>query len=85
MPKKPFAAPFNGDLNFSAILKSNTAKSNTAIKVGNSKGTKVQVEAEVVVVTKKGQTTIPVKLRKKYKIEEGTKLAVIRHKRRHPA
>jgi AbrB family looped-hinge helix DNA binding protein len=34
------------------------------------------VEAEVV-VTKKGQTTIPVKLRKKYKIEEGTKLAVI--------
>ncbi len=33
-------------------------------------------EAEVV-VTKKGQTTIPVKLRKKYKIEEGTKLAVI--------
>ncbi len=33
-------------------------------------------EAEVV-VTKKGQTTIPVKLRRKYKIEEGTKLAVI--------
>jgi AbrB family looped-hinge helix DNA binding protein len=33
-------------------------------------------EAEVV-VTKKGQTTIPVKLRRKYKIEEGTRLAVI--------
>jgi len=30
-----------------------------------------------VVVTKKGQTTIPAKLRKKYKIEEGTKLEVI--------
>lgn len=30
-----------------------------------------------VVVTKKGQTTIPVKLRRKYKIEEGTKLAVV--------
>lgn len=29
-----------------------------------------------VVVTKKGQTTIPVKLRKKYRIEEGTKLEV---------
>ena len=34
-------------------------------------------EAEEVVVTKKGQTTIPVKLRRKYKIEEGTKLTVI--------
>ncbi len=30
-----------------------------------------------VVVTKKGQTTIPVHLRKKYKIEEGTRLRVI--------
>jgi len=30
-----------------------------------------------VVVTRKGQTTIPVKLRRKYKIEEGTKLTVI--------
>jgi AbrB family looped-hinge helix DNA binding protein len=28
-------------------------------------------------VTKKGQTTIPVRLRKKYKIEEGTRLQVI--------
>jgi AbrB family looped-hinge helix DNA binding protein len=34
-------------------------------------------EAPEVVVTKKGQTTIPVKLRKKYKIEEGTKLQVL--------
>jgi len=33
-------------------------------------------EAEVV-VTKKGQIIIPVKLRRKYKIEEGTKLEVI--------
>ena len=33
-------------------------------------------EAEVV-VTKKGQTTIPVKLRRKYKIEEGSRLEVI--------
>ena len=31
----------------------------------------------VVVVTKKGQTTIPVRLRKKYKIEEGTRLQVV--------
>ena len=30
-----------------------------------------------VVVTKKGQTTIPAKLRKKFKIEEGTRLEVI--------
>ena len=30
-----------------------------------------------VVVTRKGQTTIPVRLRQKYKIEEGTRLQVI--------
>ena len=30
-----------------------------------------------VVVTRKGQTTIPVKLRLKYKIEEGTRLQVV--------
>ena len=30
-----------------------------------------------VMVTRKGQTTIPVKLRRKYNIEEGTKLQVI--------
>lgn len=36
-----------------------------------------QAEEAEAVVTKKGQTTIPVKLRRKYKIEEGTKLAVI--------
>jgi AbrB family looped-hinge helix DNA binding protein len=36
-----------------------------------------QAEEAEVVVTKKGQTTIPVKLRRKYKIEEGTKLSVI--------
>jgi AbrB family looped-hinge helix DNA binding protein len=34
------------------------------------------LESEVV-VTKKGQTTIPVSLRRKYKIEEGTRLAVL--------
>jgi AbrB family looped-hinge helix DNA binding protein len=34
------------------------------------------MECEVV-VTKKGQTTIPAKLRKKFKIEEGTRLEVI--------
>ena len=34
------------------------------------------METEVV-VTKKGQTTIPVRLRKKYKIEEGTRLEVL--------
>lgn len=34
------------------------------------------METEVV-VTKKGQTTIPVHLRKKFKIEEGTRLEVI--------
>jgi len=36
-----------------------------------------QVAVAEVVVTKKGQTTIPVKLRRKYKIEEGAKLSVI--------
>ena len=30
-----------------------------------------------VVVTRKGQTTIPARLRKKFKIEEGTKLEVV--------
>ena len=30
-----------------------------------------------VIATRKGQTTIPAKLRRKYKIEEGTKLTVI--------
>ncbi|MBE3116792.1 AbrB/MazE/SpoVT family DNA-binding domain-containing protein [Candidatus Bathyarchaeota archaeon] len=34
------------------------------------------MESEVV-VTRKGQTTIPVKLRLKYKIEEGTRLQVV--------
>jgi AbrB family looped-hinge helix DNA binding protein len=34
------------------------------------------LECEVV-VTKKGQTTIPIRLRKKSKIEEGTRLEVI--------
>ena len=34
------------------------------------------METEVV-VTRKGQTTIPAKLRKKYKIQEGTRLEVI--------
>ena len=37
---------------------------------------KVETTNEVT-VTKKGQTTIPVKLRKKYKIEEGTRLQVL--------
>jgi AbrB family looped-hinge helix DNA binding protein len=30
-----------------------------------------------VIVTRKGQTTIPAELRKKYRIEEGTRLEVI--------
>ena len=34
------------------------------------------MDAEVV-VTRKGQTTIPAALRRKYNIEEGTRLAVI--------
>jgi AbrB family looped-hinge helix DNA binding protein len=34
------------------------------------------VEAEAV-VTRKGQTTIPAKLRLKYKIEEGTRLTFV--------
>jgi len=34
------------------------------------------LESEVV-VTRKGQTTIPAKLRKKFKIEEGTRLEVV--------
>ena len=34
------------------------------------------METEVV-VSKKGQTTIPVRLRKKFKIEEGTRLEVV--------
>jgi AbrB family looped-hinge helix DNA binding protein len=36
----------------------------------------MKLEKEVV-VTRKGQTTIPVKLRAKYKIEEGTRLEVV--------
>lgn len=34
-----------------------------------------------VVVTRKGQTTIPAKLRKKFKIEEGTRLEVVETKK----
>ncbi len=34
------------------------------------------METEIV-VKKKGQTTIPVRIRKKFKIEEGTRLAVV--------
>jgi len=34
------------------------------------------METEVV-VTKKGQTTIPARLRKKFRIEEGTRLEVV--------
>jgi AbrB family looped-hinge helix DNA binding protein len=37
------------------------------------------LETEVV-VTKKGQTTIPARLRKKFKIEEGTRLEVVETK-----
>lgn len=33
-----------------------------------------------VVVTRKGQTTIPVRLRRKFKIEEGTRLEVVETK-----
>jgi AbrB family looped-hinge helix DNA binding protein len=33
-----------------------------------------------IVVKKKGQTTIPVRIRKKFKIEEGTRLEVIETK-----
>ena len=33
-----------------------------------------------VVVTRKGQTTIPARLRKKFKIEQGTRLEVIETK-----
>lgn len=36
----------------------------------------VEVETEEVIVTRKGQTTIPAQLRKKYKIQEGTRLEV---------
>jgi AbrB family looped-hinge helix DNA binding protein len=32
---------------------------------------------EEVVVTRKGQTTIPVRLREKYRIKEGTRLEVV--------
>ena len=46
-------------------------------QVGKKEDNESQVAVGEVVVTKKGQTTIPVKLRRKYKIEEGTKLEVI--------
>jgi AbrB family looped-hinge helix DNA binding protein len=36
----------------------------------------IELENEVV-VTRKGQTTIPVRLRLKYNIEEGTRLEVV--------
>ena len=35
------------------------------------------METNEVVVTRKGQTTIPSRLRKKFKIEEGTRLEVV--------
>ena len=33
--------------------------------------------SDEVIVTRKGQTTIPIKLREKYNIEEGTRLQVV--------
>jgi len=36
-----------------------------------------QVQTQEVVVTRKGQTTIPAQLRKKYNIQKGTRLQVI--------
>jgi AbrB family looped-hinge helix DNA binding protein len=33
--------------------------------------------SEEVIVTRKGQTTIPIRLREKYNIEEGTRLQVL--------
>jgi len=36
----------------------------------------MKIETEII-VKKKGQTTIPVRLRKKFNIEEGTRLKVI--------
>jgi len=41
------------------------------------KGTTTKELENEVVVTRKGQTTIPAKLRLKYRIEEGTRLQVI--------
>jgi len=41
------------------------------------KGTTAKELENEVVVTRKGQTTIPAKLRLKYRIEEGTRLEVI--------
>ncbi|MEM3459004.1 MAG: AbrB/MazE/SpoVT family DNA-binding domain-containing protein [Candidatus Bathyarchaeia archaeon] len=35
------------------------------------------MKTEEVIVTRKGQTTIPAELRKKHKIQEGTRLEVI--------
>jgi len=35
------------------------------------------IEPSEVIVTRKGQTTIPAKLRRKYKIEVGTRLEII--------
>jgi AbrB family looped-hinge helix DNA binding protein len=32
---------------------------------------------EEVVVTRKGQTTIPIRLRRKYKVEEGSRMRVL--------
>jgi len=36
-----------------------------------------QLSNSEIVVKKKGQTTIPVRIRKKFKIEEGTRLEVV--------
>ena len=62
------------------MIKSDTAKKFETKEIDITETlteTEAEPEAAEVVVTKKGQTTIPVKLRKKYKIEEGTKLTVI--------
>jgi len=39
--------------------------------------TEEELLERIVVVKKKGQTTIPVRIRKKFKIEEGTRLEVV--------
>jgi len=48
-----------------------------ALYVLPRKGTTAKELENEVVVTRKGQTTIPAKLRLKYRIEEGTRLEVI--------
>ena len=77
MEKELLSEILKGNTNTKVIRRKKLETEVVGKKAEKTEVVEKQVAVGEVVVTKKGQTTIPVKLRRKYKIEEGTKLAVI--------